>query len=499
MSQESFNWNEVTNTPEEEYQALLRSLRRRRGFGLLFIRCSLSQGTQLIEQIKQDLPQKKVGVLRFEAAIEDGNFYQCAKDYLRENGEVDTLFVQGLEYSLLSYERQKREESGWSSEDIYNYSWKAVPKLLGNLNLRREQFRDHFPTVCFVFLLPSFALTYLPNRAPDFFDWRSGIFNFAMGAADVQEASQRVYLGRGEWENLSKITKQELQKRLLAVETLLEEPNQTDENKANLLFQRGLLLGGYKEHEAEITSYDRALELNPNDHQIFSSRGDAFYKLGRYGEALESYNHALKLEPDTNEALYGRSISLFRLDRYQESIDNLECALAANPYDSDGWYFRGRLLKLRGQTELNKTLLRGAQKLNEDLRSITQSVTDMLTEDLPTQVTEKSVKQKLRLLTDKVEGVGASSQKAKKNLIEQVVEAINCFDKALEIQPYYSDAYYEKAGCYGLLGQVDYAISNLKQAIDLDLEYREMAKTDADFDRVRSDDRFQALLNESVE
>ncbi|KAM3090986.1 TPR end-of-group domain-containing protein [Phormidesmis sp. 146-35] len=35
--------------------------------------------------------------------------------------------------------------------------------------------------------------------------------------------------------------------------------------------------------------------------------------------------------------------------------------------------------------------------------------------------------------------------------------------------------------------------------MDLDSKYREMAKTDADFDGIREDDRFQALLNKSVE
>jgi hypothetical protein len=57
-------------------------------------------------------------------------------------------------------------------------------------------------------------------------------------------------------------------------------------------------------------------------------------------------------------------------------------------------------------------------------------------------------------------------------------------------------AIYNQARYYGLQGQIELAIATLKQAIDLDLECREKAKTDADFDRVRSDDRFQALLNE---
>jgi len=60
-------------------------------------------------------------------------------------------------------------------------------------------------------------------------------------------------------------------------------------------------------------------------------------------------------------------------------------------------------------------------------------------------------------------------------------------------------ALYHQARRAELQGQVEFAIATLKQAIDLDPKYREMAKTDADFERVREDDRFQALLGEQID
>jgi hypothetical protein len=38
------------------------------------------------------------------------------------------------------------------------------------------------------------------------------------------------------------------------------------------------------------------------------------------------------------------------------------------------------------------------------------------------------------------------------------------------------------------------AVENLEKAISLDEEYRDMAKNDADFDRIREDSRFQKLI-----
>ncbi len=74
-------------------------------------------------------------------------------------------------------------------------------------------------------------------------------------------------------------------------------------------------------------------------------------------------------------------------------------------------------------------------------------------------------------------------------------EAIDYFDKALEINPYYASVYYCKACIYALQSKVESSLKNLRDAIEWESEiYRELAKTDADFDGIRGDARFQQLL-----
>ncbi len=77
----------------------------------------------------------------------------------------------------------------------------------------------------------------------------------------------------------------------------------------------------------------------------------------------------------------------------------------------------------------------------------------------------------------------------------QLEAAIASYDKALEFKPNDDNTLYNKACTYALQNQVELAIENLQQAINLDAENRNMAKTDSDFDSIRSDPRFQALLN----
>ncbi|MFN5971892.1 MAG: tetratricopeptide repeat protein [Microcystis sp.] len=74
-------------------------------------------------------------------------------------------------------------------------------------------------------------------------------------------------------------------------------------------------------------------------------------------------------------------------------------------------------------------------------------------------------------------------------------QAIASFDQAIKINPNDANPYYNKACCYGLQNNVELAIENLQRAINLDVEYQDMAKTDKDFEQIRRDERFQSFLN----
>ena len=64
----------------------------------------------------------------------------------------------------------------------------------------------------------------------------------------------------------------------------------------------------------------------------------------------------------------------------------------------------------------------------------------------------------------------------------------------MEFKPDKHQAWYNKACGYALQGNIEQAIENLQIAINLHPEVREWAKTDSDFDAIREDERFQALL-----
>ncbi len=73
-------------------------------------------------------------------------------------------------------------------------------------------------------------------------------------------------------------------------------------------------------------------------------------------------------------------------------------------------------------------------------------------------------------------------------------QAIVDYNQALKLKPDYAEAYYKKACAYSLKKEFKAAIENLRRAIDLYAKSREVAKTDSDFDNIREDKQFRALV-----
>lgn len=79
-------------------------------------------------------------------------------------------------------------------------------------------------------------------------------------------------------------------------------------------------------------------------------------------------------------------------------------------------------------------------------------------------------------------------------LYEKLDEAIEFYNKALEVEKYVW-SYYGIASCYGRRGDVENTIKYLSEAIKLDESIKNHAREEVDFDPVRSDSRFINLIN----
>ncbi len=100
---------------------------------------------------------------------------------------------------------------------------------------------------------------------------------------------------------------------------------------SEVLNNRGNILKGMKRFEEALTSYDRALAVQPDYAEAFFNRGKTLKDLKRFEEALASYDRALMLRPDCAEAFSKRGNILQKLKRFEEAMASYERALALKP------------------------------------------------------------------------------------------------------------------------------------------------------------------------
>jgi tetratricopeptide (TPR) repeat protein len=557
---EVIDWDEdVFISAEDSYQAMRRALQRTQGFSLFFVRCSPVEGNKLIRKLEKDLQHKKIKTLMLEDETE--NFYNLVAA-LPEKKDINILFIRGLEHSLLRYEEKESLGLNLPSESkVYGGTWAGIPRILGHLNLSRERFRDSF-SIAFVFLLPEFALRYFIRRAPDFFDWRSGVYDFPTEQESVNsEAYRLVFIEGGDFKKYQTWTDQQRLQRLTEIRAYLSESSDSART-SELWFEKSLIHHANNQLEEAITSYDQALKIKPDYHTAWYNRGIALENLGRNEEAIASYDEALKIKSDFHEVWYNRGSALANLSRYEEAITSFDNALKFKPDKHQAWNNRGTALLNLGRYEEAITSFDNALKFKPDMHEVwnnrgialgnlgkyEEEITSYdyalkIKPDLHEALNNRWVA--LKQLEDRLKYAITSYDQALKikpddheawnnrgialrNLgrLEEAItsydnalkfkpdlheawynrgfvllnlgrleEAITSYDNALKFKPDDANTYYNKSCAYALQENIDLAIANLQQAINLDSKYLEMAKTDTDFDKIRNDSRFINLLN----
>ncbi len=104
-----------------------------------------------------------------------------------------------------------------------------------------------------------------------------------------------------------------------------------DPNDTNAWSNRGVSLCKLKHIEEGLSSIDRALEIEPKDDKILTNRGNLLLSLAHVDEALSCYEEALGIDPKNTVALCNQGILLTFLHRFGEAIDCFKKAIYFDP------------------------------------------------------------------------------------------------------------------------------------------------------------------------
>ncbi|MEA5572591.1 tetratricopeptide repeat protein [Calothrix sp. UHCC 0171] len=236
-------------------------------------------------------------------------------------------------------------------------------------------------------------------------------------------------------------------------------------NYVDALCQRGYLLLDEENYEQALTDFEQAIAIDKNNSFVWYGKGDALSQLQHDVEAINAYQQVLKIEPKSN-AWHNLVQLLEKLERYEEVIAIYDTKLKYQPENANIWNRRGLILqKLNRDNEAKISFQQAKQNAAKTLRRKPEDADSWFQKGLALTATQNHL------------------------------EAIPAYQQAIQIQPDFAPAFYNIACCYAQENNLELAIHNLEKAISLNPDlYLNDAKTDSDFDKIRENPAFQALL-----
>jgi len=107
---------------------------------------------------------------------------------------------------------------------------------------------------------------------------------------------------------------------------------------------RGYCLIQLERQNEALESFNKAIELDPDDALTWHMRSITLFALANYDEALESLNKAIELDPDDVQAWHIKGVVLVVLKHYDEALESFNKAIALNPKDLHPWHIKGLVL-----------------------------------------------------------------------------------------------------------------------------------------------------------
>nr|WP_052324780.1 tetratricopeptide repeat protein [Hassalia byssoidea] len=212
------------------------------------------------------------------------------------------------------------------------------PPVLQDLNFVRDAFTTSVPHPI-LFFLPNYALTRLAKYAPDFWDWRAGIFHFQTDERTKDYAIEQTLESDKIRESLELAEKQEridlLQRLLMEYSPDNNYQASTDIRRSiNIYKELGIVYRSIGEVEKAEDNLLKALYLIDDKQELAQEKSSILYNLGwlyddlgKIEEAIALYNQSLELFERIGD-IQGKAETLHNLANIYADRGKIEEAIA---------------------------------------------------------------------------------------------------------------------------------------------------------------------------
>ena len=120
---------------------------------------------------------------------------------------------------------------------------------------------------------------------------------------------------------------------LARMEQILASRALTDDERAQLLYERGVLYDSLGLRALARNDFSHALAIRPDMPEVFNYLGIYLTQAGNFDAAYEAFDSVLELDPTYNYACLNRGIALYYGGRYRLAQDDLQAFYQDDPND----------------------------------------------------------------------------------------------------------------------------------------------------------------------
>lgn len=195
-------------------------------------------------------------------------------------------------------------------------------------------------------------------------------------------------------------------------------------------------------------------------HKAATGNERKFYKQGHLNESNVYLDKEININPKDEHDYRERGFAYSQLGKYNEAIADYDKALHMNPNN--------------GLTHAQRAAVYSKlEKYDEAIADLNKAI---------------ELRPNVSLYYGQRGWTYSQLGKYNKSIVD--------FDKAIELDPTYAKFYYSRAGVYSMTVNINNAIRDLDKAIQMKPNFRNLAKTDKNFDNMRNNSDFKRLIGE---
>jgi len=239
-----------------------------------------------------------------------------------------------------------------------------------------------------------------------------------------------------------------------------------DNNDIPTLINKGILFKGLKEFDKELECYNKILKIEPNNLTALFNKANVFYSLRQYEHAVEEHKKVLEFNPNYSQSWCDMGLAFSKLNEFEKSLNCYFKALEIDRRDFHVYIGIGGVFKEMKNYEEAYRYYEKALDINPNLSLPWLNVGVIFSKlskheeaiALYQEALFKKNPEKVKIFTNMGTSFG---------MLKRDGEALECFNKALAIDPNYHTALQNIGTAYIKLNRDSEALSYLKKALKI--------------------------------